>query len=185
MAEIFRTTMEPTKLELLAQWLPQQPWWRGGDRVPQLAPAGGFRLDDPEGEVGMEFMFVTDVSGGQPVTYHVPMSYRGAPLDGAESALLGTSEHGVLGRRWVYDAAQDPVVGAALDAFVHGRVAAQHQSTSDTLEPSVTVSGTPGEDAVVEVVRVLGAEAAAPSHIQAGWSLPDGTTLRGPVALVG
>jgi hypothetical protein len=26
---------------------------------------------------------------------------RGAPLDGADQALIGTSEHGVLGRRWV------------------------------------------------------------------------------------
>jgi hypothetical protein len=187
-AEIFQTTMEPTKLELLAQWLPQQSWWVGGDRVPQLAPAGGFRLDDPQGEVGMEFMFLTDVSGGQPVTYHVPVSYRGAPLDGAESALLGTSEHGVLGRRWVYDAAQDPVVTAALDAFVHGRVQAQDQNESFTIDGSVTCSGVRGEDVVVDLVRVLGSEQ-APSggtagYVEAGWSLPDGTAVRGPVALV-
>jgi hypothetical protein len=178
-ATIFQTTMAPTKLELVAQWLPRQPWWAGGDRAPRLTPAGGFRLDDPDGEVGIEFIFVTD---GQQVTYHVPLSYRGAPLDGGEAALLGTSEHGVLGRRWIYDAAQDPVATAALDAFVHGRVQAQHQTQSDTLDPSVTLSGTPG--GVVEIVRVLDGEATAPGHIEAGWALPDGTTVRGPVALV-
>jgi hypothetical protein len=184
-AEIFRTTMEPTKLELLAQWIPQQPWWVGGDRAPQLTPAGGFRLDDPEGEVGMEFIFVTDVAEAQQVTYHVPLSYRGAPLDGADSALLGTSEHGVLGRRWIYDAAHDPVVTAALDAFVHGRVEAQHQNQSFTLDPSVTCSGVPdGDDVVVDLVRVLDAEAGTAGYVEAGWSLPDGTTVRGPVALV-
>jgi hypothetical protein len=183
-AEIFKTTMEPTKLELLAQWLPQQPWWAGGDRAPQLTPAGGFRLDDPDGEVGMEFIFVTDVAGGDQVTYHVPLSYRGAPLDGSESALLGTSEHGVLGRRWIYDAAHDPVVTAALDAFVHGRVEAQHQNQSFTLDPSVTLSGAP-TGGVVDLVRVLDPEAApAGGYIEAGWSLPDGTAVRGPVALV-
>jgi hypothetical protein len=99
--------------------------------------------------------------------------------------LLGTSQHGVLGRRWIYDAAQDPVALAALDAFVHGRVEAQHQNQSFTPEPSVTCSGTIGADAVVELVRVLdGAPAAASGYIEAGWSLPDGTTVRGPVALV-
>ena len=132
----------------------------------------------------MEFIFLTDVSTGQPVTYHVPLTYRGAPLAGAEGALLGTSEHGVLGRRWVHDGAHDPVVAAALDAFVHGRVEAQHQRESDTPEPTVVVSGSPGGDVAVELVRVLGRAAAAPGHVEAGWSLPDGTTVRGPVALL-
>jgi hypothetical protein len=187
-ATIFRTTMEPTKLELLSRWLPAQRWWIGGDRSPQLAPAGGFRLDDPEGEVGMEFIFVTDVSDEQQATYHVPLSYRGGPLAGAEPALLGTSQHGVLGRRWIYDGAHDPVVLAALDAFVHGRVEAQDQNSSDTLDPAVTCSGIPTGDAVVELVRVLGGDAAVPGgtagYVEAGWSLPDGTAVRGPVALV-
>jgi hypothetical protein len=183
-ATIFRTTMEPTKLELLSGWLPQQPWWTGGDRAPRLSPAGGFRLDDPEGEVGMEFMFLTDASGEEPVTYHVPVSYRGAPLDGVQHALIGTSEHGVLGKRWIYDATHDPVATAALQEFVHGRVQAQHQSQSDTLDPTVTCSGVPAGDVVVEPVRVLDGEAVTSGYVEAGWRLPDGTTVRGPVALV-
>jgi hypothetical protein len=181
-ATIFATTMAPTKLELLAQWLPRQAWWRGGERSPQLAKAGGFRLDDPQGEVGMEFIFVTDVHDG--VTYHAPLTYRSAPLDGAEDALVGTSQHGVLGLRWIYDGARDPALVAALDDFVHGRARAQDQNESDTLDPSVTVSGTPGADAVVELVRILDGKSAAAGSIEAGWSLPDGTTLRGPVALL-
>ena len=62
MATIHRTTMAPTKLELLAAWLPQQPWFVGDDR-PALSRAGGFRLDDAAGEVGIEFMLVTDGAG--------------------------------------------------------------------------------------------------------------------------
>lgn len=65
MAVIHRTTMSPGKLELLAAWMPSKPWYRGGD-APLLAKAGGFRIDDPEGEVGIEFMVVTDTSGDSP-----------------------------------------------------------------------------------------------------------------------
>jgi hypothetical protein len=188
---VHHTTMEPGKLELLTGWLPRQPWWVGGDRPPQLATAGGFRLDDPQGEVGIEFIFATDVVDGQQVTYHVPLSYRGAPLAGAEPALLGTSLHGVHGRRWIHDGAHDPVVMAALDAFIHGHVQAQDQNRSDTIDRSVTCSGTPGADVVVDLVRVLRGDA-APSggaagepagYVEAGWLLPDGTAVRGPVAL--
>lgn len=111
------TTLTPTKLDLLATWLPEQPWYAGKGQ-PELARAGGFRLDDPEGEVGIEFLVVTDSSGDEPVVYQVPFSYRGAPLAGGDKALVGTTEHGVLGKRWVYDGAHDPVVAAQLFALV-------------------------------------------------------------------
>jgi hypothetical protein len=44
MAIIHDTTMSPGKLELLAAWLPAQPWYLDGGRAPRLAKAGGFRL---------------------------------------------------------------------------------------------------------------------------------------------
>ncbi|MEW2115945.1 1,4-alpha-glucan branching protein [Streptomyces sp. NPDC005474] len=137
MAVIHHTTMSPGKLELLAAWLPTRPWYVASGRGPELSKAGGFRLDDPDGEVGLEFMVVTDTSGEEPVSYHVPLSYRGAPLDGADHALVGTSEHGVLGKRWIYDGAHDPVLVAQLLALLQGRAAAQAQSVSDAPDPSV------------------------------------------------
>ncbi|MFJ7198171.1 MULTISPECIES: 1,4-alpha-glucan branching protein [unclassified Streptomyces] len=138
MAVIHRTTLTPTKLELLATWLPAQPWYRGTGQQPEPARTGGFRLDDPKGEVGIEIMVVTDTSGDRPVTYQVLFSYRGAPLAGADDALIGTTEHGVLGQRWVYDGARDPVVVAQLLALLAGEAEPQMQSTSDTPDPSVT-----------------------------------------------
>ncbi|MGW6774381.1 maltokinase N-terminal cap-like domain-containing protein [Streptomyces sp. NPDC055037] len=138
MAVIHRTTMTPGKLELLASWLPAQPWNLGGGHEPRLAKAGGFRLDDPQGEVGIEFMAVTDESGDRPITYQVPLGYRGAPLPGADHALIGTSEHGVLGRRWIYDGAHDPVLVAQLFALVLGEAEPQAQSVDNTPDPSVT-----------------------------------------------
>ncbi|MFI8521699.1 1,4-alpha-glucan branching protein [Streptomyces sp. NPDC085481] len=140
MALIHQTTMTPTKLELLASWLPTRSWYQGAGGVPELAKAGGFRLDDPEGEVGIEFMVVRDASGAEPHGYLVPMTYRGKPLDGAEGALIGTSEHGVLGTRYLYDGAHDPVLVGGLAALLQGRAEPQAQSLTDTPDPSVTAT---------------------------------------------
>jgi hypothetical protein len=131
------TTMVPTKLELLSDWLPRQPWYVATGGPPQLSRAGGFRLDDPAGEVGIEFMVVTDAAGGGETAYLVPMTYRAGPLAGAEAGLIGTSEHGVLGTRWIYDGVHDPVAVTQLLEFICGRVEAQQQSRSDTRDPSV------------------------------------------------
>ncbi|MFI8338630.1 1,4-alpha-glucan branching protein [Streptomyces sp. NPDC085639] len=192
MAIIHKTTMSPGKLELLAAWLPAQPWYLPTGRPPALARAGGFRLDDPEGEVGIEFMVVTDTSGEEPTAYHVPLTYRGAPLAGAEAALVGTTEHGVLGRRWVYDGPHDPVLSAQLLALFQGRAVPQAQSLSDTPDPTVTARydgpdpavARAGADALT-VTRVLGDAAPAAEclgEVTAGWTGPDGTAHRGVFA---
>jgi Maltokinase N-terminal cap domain len=97
MAIIHNTTMSPGKLDLLRYWLPAQPWYLTSGRGSELARAGGFRLDDPAGEVGIEFMVVTDGSGPGAVTYQVPLTYRAGTLAGAEGGLIGTAEHGCSG----------------------------------------------------------------------------------------
>jgi len=150
MAIVHNTTLTPSKLELLTSWLPTRPWYSGGAGGPRLAKAGGFRLDDPAGAVGIEFMVVTDTSAD----YLVPLTYRGAPLAGAESALIGTMEHGVLGPRWAYDGCQDPVAVAQLVALIEGRVQAQAQSLSDTPDRNVTRSYT-GAGPLAEVTGAV------------------------------
>jgi hypothetical protein len=138
-AVIYQTTLTPTKLELLSAWLPAQAWYAGADR-PELAKAGGFRLDDPAGEVGIEFMVICDSSRERARWYHVPLTYRAAPLaSAADAALIGTAEHGVLGQRWIYDGLHDPVLAAELLALIQGRALAQAQSQSDTPDPTVAV----------------------------------------------
>lgn len=135
MGVIYRTTLVPTKLELLTDWLPGQPWYAGTQ--PSLVKGGGFRLDDPAGEVGIEFLVAVDVAGGQPIAYLVPVTYRASPVDELAGALIGTAEHGVLGTRWVYDGAHDPVLATELLALIQGRVAAQAQSESHTADATV------------------------------------------------
>lgn len=112
MAIVYAAQLRPSKMELLAQWLPQQPWF--GENDANLERLGAFRFDDPAGEVGVE----TQLVGAGSHVYQVPMTYRGAPLAGAEEFLMGTMEHSVLGDRWVYDAVGDPVYAATLAAAV-------------------------------------------------------------------
>jgi hypothetical protein len=213
MAVIHRTTLTPTKLELLTSWLPSRPWYRGGTGEPRLAKAGGFRLDDPQGEVGIEFMVVTDASGPQPTAYLVPLTYRGAPLEGAEHALVGTMEHGVLGQRWAYDGCHDAVLVAQLAALVEGRAQAQDQNISDAPDQEVIVSCT-GEGPLsgditatddregtalttprgttLRLHRALQPVLDGPfvpprgalGHVAGSWEAPDGTRVRGAFAVL-
>jgi hypothetical protein len=190
MASIHHTTMTPTKLELLTEWLPKQSWYVGDAGTPELVKAGGFRLDDPEGEVGIEFMVVVDATAQEPVAYQVPMGYRGAALEGVPGeALIGTSEHGVLGTRWLYDGIHDPVVMAQLRALLRGEATPQHQHESNTPDPTVTVHGSgPGDELGVQVNRVLRpaetVEGSSGRLVVAGWTWPNGTAARGVFASV-
>jgi Maltokinase N-terminal cap domain len=182
MAVIHDTTMQPGKLDLLARWLPRQAWYPGS--TDGLFRAGGFRLDDPDGEVGIEFMVI---GVGDDEAYLVPMTYRGAPLTGADDALIGTAEHGVLGNRWIYDGERDPVLHTQLVALVRGEIVAQAQQQSDAPDPTVLVR--PVEDpATVHINRLLSDSDAPPrtgGYVSATWRRPDGSTARGIVATAG
>jgi hypothetical protein len=183
MSIVHNTTLVPTKLELLTSWLPLQRWYAGSGNAPDLARAGGFRLDDPAGEVGIEFMIVTDAAAAEPVAYLVPMTYRGAPLPDAESALIGTTQHGVLGERFVYDGPKDPVFRAELAALVRGKATPQAQSQSDTADPSVQVGALP-DSTGADLVRVLVESDAAPAagEVSVPWRWPEGRETRGIIA---
>ncbi|MDK1344525.1 1,4-alpha-glucan branching protein [Streptomyces sp. 378] len=213
MAVIHDTTLEPSKLDLLTSWLPSRPWYRGGAAEPELTKAGGFRLDDPRGEVGIEFIVATDTGGPRPTTYLVPLTYRGAPLEGAEQALVGTMEHGVLGRRWAYDGCRDAVLIGQLAALIEGRAQAQDQNLSDVPDREVVVTGTGDgslptdfiaaddqegttlttpQGTALRVHRVLRPAPAgstppaqgAIGQVSGSWQMPDGTRARGVFAVL-
>src|SRR3954452_2530723 len=114
MALIHRATIRPTKAELLAEWIPTQPW---GERESELV--GAYRFDDPDGEVGIETHILSTTDGQ---LLQVPLTYRGAPLHGAERFLICTMEHTVLGRRWIYDATGAPVYTRVLASVLLGGV---------------------------------------------------------------
>lgn len=152
MALLSRADIRPTKLEVIASWLPTQPWFRDR-RVDGLLSLGAYRFDDPAGEVGVETLLI----GVGDEAVQVPMSYRGSPLAGADRWLMGTMEHSVLGPRWVYDACADPVYASALarvvlaggeqaEEWVEGEAGPVRRT------PSVVVTGGGSPDAQVAAV---------------------------------
>ena len=108
MAQLYDAQLSPGKLELVQTWLPSQEW-SGLDAEVPLEVVTSYRFDDPAGEVGIEMHLVRSADDAAGPIYQVPVTYRGAPLEGAEDALITTMEHSVLGKRWVYDAVADPV----------------------------------------------------------------------------
>jgi hypothetical protein len=148
MANVYaQATLDPTKRELLNAWLPTRPWFPAEARVAKLR---AYRFDDPAGAVGLE-SFVLDVADG--VVVHVPLTYRDAPLTGADEFLVGTTDHSVLGKRWVYDGCGDPAWAAALATAITtgGAEADVIMENGERLEPRVTVKGTGTHHARVAV----------------------------------
>ena len=117
-------TLTPAKVDLVEGWIGAQRWYAAKGRVPRLTRLFSWRLEDPEGQVGIETLILSDDASTPPVTYQVPLTYRSAPLPGAAHALVGTIEHSVLGTRYVYDAPHDPVYAAQLFALATGQAAA-------------------------------------------------------------
>lgn len=185
MAVIHQATIVPTKIEFAHTWLDQQPWAPPGE----TEMIGGYRFDDPAGEVGIEGLLVRR---GEAVL-HLPVTYRGAPLAGAEASLVTTMTHTALGDRWVYLAAADPVARTAYLAFLNGEIeqeGIEYHAEDGTVEhrtPGVTVvaSGETGKGTVddLQFIGLVAAPGAGPvdghAEIVATW---DGGS--GVVALV-
>lgn len=158
MALLHQADLRPTKLELLATWLPNRGWYDGLAN-PEIGRVASYRFDDPEGEVGIETILV-GASGGR--VLQIPLTYRAAPLAGAGAHLVGTTDHSVLGKRWVYDGCADPAYVAALAcAILTGGCQADEVIEIDGVlqhrAPSAVVRGTGGGTApVVEDVERYG-----------------------------
>jgi Maltokinase N-terminal cap domain len=124
-------TLTPHFREFLPAWVARQSWYPGSG-VPALRPVGYFRFEDPAGEVGIETHLVTDGS----FVCQLPLTYRGAPLPGADAALVATTEHSVLGTRWIYDGPADPVWRGELLRLVR---------TGGASDPSLKTGAAPAE----------------------------------------
>jgi hypothetical protein len=171
MALLHQATVAPSKLELVRDWLPSQQWY-AGEKGAELTPVAAYRFDDPDGEVGVETLLVAAPDGA---VFQVPVTYRGAPLDGADEWLIGTMQHSVLGPRWVYDGLGDPVYLAAVTRAIRtaGRQAElliEIDGEMVTREPTAVVrgSGTDSGASRVSVVRYPEAGAVADGDVLTG-----------------
>ncbi|UPO78534.1 hypothetical protein [Arthrobacter sp. Helios] len=161
MARIYSAELRPGKMELISQWLPKASWFPEDGPV-EAEPLGAYRFDDPAGQIGIETHLVRAGSH----TVQVPLTYRGAPLAGADDFLVGTMEHSVLGRRWVYDACGDPVytqefAAAVIDGRDQAPLYVEEDGVGSELAPTVELvgSGMPDGEELVE----------APDHEPGGW----------------
>jgi hypothetical protein len=114
-----RATVSPSKQELVEAWMPSRPWAAGRTISEKVAE---FRLDDPEGEVGVETIVWRAADGA---LLQTPLTYRAEPLSGGAAHLITTMEHSVLGTRWIYDGCGDPVWA---DTLVHAVLTGGTQS---------------------------------------------------------
>ncbi|NUT97261.1 MAG: 1,4-alpha-glucan branching protein [Saccharothrix sp.] len=175
-------TLTPGFREFLPRWVARQPWYRGPG-APALRPIGFYRFEDPAGEVGMETHLVTDGTD----LYHVPLTYRGAPLpDAPPESLLATPDHSVLGTRWIYDGPVDPVWRAGVLDLVRTGGASEPSSRAGSApaEARGVLFGPPGSR--IEVVRVLTPGPPPATGLVGTWHPdgPDAPAVTGCLAVV-
>ncbi len=160
--------LTPSKHELLAAWLPTQPWWPTGAEVPEAEAS--FRLDDPDGRVGIE-VFLLRVGGG---VVQVPVTYRESAWP--EGELVGEMEHSVLGHRWAYLGTSDPVFVAEATATIRegrGQVSLEAPDGSPLTRPgTATVRGSGAGSGQLNVAVAIAPDAEPPhaaGTLAASW----------------
>lgn len=140
MALLHAAQLSPRKAEVVGSWLRAQPW--APDETEDLRILGAYRFDDPDGAVGLETFLVR--TAGR--TLQVALTYRDAPLAGAEDHLAGQMEHSVLGTRWAYDGAGDPaylrmLAAATLTGVGQGVEVVRREGRDVVRPPGVRLSG--------------------------------------------
>lgn len=170
--------LRPSKIELLAGWLPDREWFYGS--ADALERVANFRFVDPDGEVGLDGLVISDGAHA----YFVPVTWRAQPLEGAE--LIGTLEHSELGTRYCYDAGTDPVFLYELERVIREADEQAEIRTTDgeTVPLVMHVKGSgvvPGEapDADLQIMRVLDRTADVPGDAL-GTLMADWTDQAGP-----
>jgi hypothetical protein len=177
MALLHRAELTPSKLGLLADWLPKQGWFEGDEDAP-LSTVASFRFDDPAGQVGVETLLVR--AGDGPVL-QVPLTYRNEELPGAGEWFLGTMEHSVLGTRWTYDALGDSVYRHELARTILSgdsqvELWIELDGVMTLREPTARVQGSGNESAPdvsavsIDVIRVPGKAPAGPLVLTGTWT---------------
>ena len=105
--------------DFLGDWMARQRWYANKGAQPRLDEIGSWSFaaaSTPAELEGVELVthLVIDHAVGKPALYQVPLSYRVAPLQGADHAIVGTLPDG----RTVYDGPHDPTWALAMLAMI-------------------------------------------------------------------
>nr|WP_240163333.1 hypothetical protein [Mycolicibacterium sphagni] len=151
-------TLRPTKIEIVRQWLTAADWFDAAPETVVTSPPLSYRFDDPDGKVGIETLVAPYNEG----FIQLPLTYREAPLDGAQRWLLTTMEHSVLGRRWIYDGVGDPVLVTAFIRSIAGGASSATlefgaEDERQTAATSVHARGT-GSEPITKPLDVVSVE---------------------------
>lgn len=155
-------TLTPSLSELLTGWMSTQRWFPAKGRDLTISQVGGFSLEDPVGEVGLEVYLVAVESGRRTDVVNVPLTFRTVPLAGAEAGLVGEANHPDLGTCYVYDGTHDPVFiaawtelirtgGKTADGGAEGTALGDFGSTAP-VQPAADISVLGGEQSNTSVV---------------------------------
>ena len=171
MAIIHQASLTPNKSEVVATFLDTVDW--GGSGALRLI--GGYRFDDPEGQVGVEGLIVERGD----LILHVPLTYRPTPLEDADAFLITQLEHSALGARWVYNAEGDPVARACFARALSGQqeqavleVYDAQEQLVEIRQPAVKISTmSPASTAAdsVRIVRLPSRHASSRPALEAVW----------------
>jgi 1,4-alpha-glucan branching enzyme len=204
--------LDPRLQHLLAVWMPRQRWYPAKGRGVGLRLLGVLELpqatDTPTG-VDVEVLVVGLDSGDRLDVVQVPLTYRSAPLEGADVGLVGELDVD-QGHRWVYDGPHDPAYVAALlrsletpptaqlpSSGTPSRVMSREQSNTSIVvgadRPDATIVKVfrtlhPGANPDVEVTAALAAGgcdrvAAVRGWSSGSWAGPDGEQVTGHLAV--
>ncbi|QTH59712.1 hypothetical protein J5O04_00750 [Corynebacterium hindlerae] len=133
-AEILAAELTPSKEEVL------RAWW------PNFQEKGAFRLVDPAGEVGIDFVIGTDEADRY---LQLPVTYRSAELDGGS---VGQLEHSVLGTRYLTKATYDHV---AVGEIVRVILAGDNEAQRSDAKPQILKIKGSGQTPSTEVTEVV------------------------------
>jgi predicted trehalose synthase len=148
---------------LLRPWLAEQRWFAAkGSELVGLDRVGGLRLQDDDGQVGVEVHLVAARGAdGAATVYQIPLTYRSTPDPRLEHARIGQFHHPVLGERTVYDGPHDPVFvrallrllaggrAAAVEGMTGGAVGVMQRVEPPTVGPSRVLSGEQSNTSII------------------------------------
>ncbi len=185
--------------------MPAQRWYPAKGRGVALRRLGEIEMTDPAGEADIEVQVIGLDSGDRLDVVQVPLTFRNAPLAGAEHALVGTTGTDRSGTRWVYDAPHDPAyvtaLLASLDHPAGRRVPVAKRSSvlrGEQSNTSIIVESDPevivkvfrtlhaGQNPDVEVLRALDGFDHVPALVgwqQGHWQAPQGGDALGHLAV--